>query len=83
MGIRNKDVFLCFYLKKKGFAPVTECPKSQRAIREAADRLRCGNDTNQIYRYVCLRYDIHSLLEFCYDGVMGIVDKGKRLLNEY
>lgn len=62
-----------------GSTKVTECPKSQSEVREASDRLRCGNDTNGNNQYMCLRYDRHSLIEFCYDGVMGIVDKGNCL----
>lgn len=62
-----------------GFTGVTECPKNQSEVREASDRLRCGNDTNGNNQYMCLRYDRQTLLEFCYDDVMGIVDKGNCL----
>lgn len=63
-----------------GFTEVTECPKSESEVKEASDRLRCGNDTYGNNQYMCLRsrYNIHYLLEFCYDGEMGIVDKGKQ-----
>lgn len=54
-----------------GFTEVTECPKSESEVKEASVILRCGNDTRS-------RYNIHYLLEFCYDGEMGIVDKGKQ-----
>lgn len=64
-----------------GFTEVTECPKSESEVKEASDRLRCVNDTNGNNQYMCLRsrYNIHYLLEFCYDGEMGIVDKGNCL----
>lgn len=63
-----------------GFTEVTECPKSKSEVKEASDRLRCGNDTYENNQYMCLRsrYNRHYLLEFCYDGEMGIVDKGKQ-----
>lgn len=80
MSIKNKEYFYASNFKT-GFTTVTERPKSQREITEASDRLRCGYDTNGNNQYMCLRYDGHSLLEFCYEGVMGIVDRGKRLLN--
>lgn len=64
-----------------GFTEVTECPKSESEVKEASDRLRCGNDTYGNNQYMCLRsrYNRHHLLEFCYDGEMGIVDKGNCL----
>lgn len=63
-----------------GFTEVTECPKSESEVKEASDRLRCGNDTYGNNQYMCFRsrYNRHYLLEFCYDGEMGIVDKGKQ-----
>lgn len=66
------------YIFSTGFTEVTECPKNESEVREASDRLRCGNDTNGNNQYMCLRYDRQTLLEFCYDGVMEIVDKGRR-----
>lgn len=77
LSIRNKEYFYSSIFFKTGFTPVTECPKSQREIREASDRLRCGNDINGNSQYLCSRfYEENFLVEFCYDGEMGMIEKG-------
>lgn len=44
---------------------------------EASKRLECGNDTFGNNQYLCLpNKNKTSLIEFCFDGVMGIHEEG-------
>lgn len=57
---------------------VTSCPKTQTEVSKAAIRLRCGTDKYNNNQYVCLpNTEKTSLVEMCYDGVMGFYEKGK------
>lgn len=57
--------------------PVAACPTNQTEVEEASKRLGCGLDTFGNNQYMCLSdVNITSLIEFCYDGIMGIQEKG-------
>nr|XP_022286793.1 uncharacterized protein LOC111099689 isoform X1 [Crassostrea virginica]XP_022286794.1 uncharacterized protein LOC111099689 isoform X1 [Crassostrea virginica] len=56
---------------------VNVCPKNQTEVDEAGKRLGCGQDKYGHSQYMCLpNEEKTSLVEFCYNGVMGIVYKG-------
>ena len=57
--------------------PVTACPTNLTEVEESSKRLGCGLDTFGNNQYMCLS-DVNktSLFELCYDGIMGIQDKG-------
>lgn len=66
-----------FFLKET--ALVTVCPKNETEVIEAATKLGCDNDKYGNSRYLCLpKKEKTSLVELCFDGVMGIQEKGKR-----
>lgn len=45
---------------------------------QASKRLRCGDDIYGNNQYLCLpNKNKTSLVEICFQGVMGIVEKGK------
>lgn len=57
--------------------PVTACPNTLKEVEEASKRLNCGKDQFQKNQYMCLpNVEKTSLNEFCYNGVMGIQEKG-------
>ena len=52
--------------------------KNQTEVDEAGTRLGCGQDKYGHSQYMCLpNAEKTSLVEFCYNGVMGIVFKGE------
>lgn len=57
--------------------PVAACPTNLTEVEEASKRIGCGLDYFGNNQYMCLS-DVHktSLFEFCYDGIMGIQEKG-------
>nr|XP_022291495.1 uncharacterized protein LOC111102868 isoform X1 [Crassostrea virginica] len=56
---------------------VTSCPKNSTEVSEAAIRLGCGTDKYSNNQYVCLpNTEKTSLVEMCYNGVMGFYEKG-------
>lgn len=56
---------------------VNVCPKNVHDVLQASNRLGCGNDSYGNNQYLCLpNKDKSSLVEFCFQGVMGIVEKG-------
>lgn len=56
---------------------VNLCPKNEHDVIQASNRLGCGNDRYGNNQYLCLpNKDKSSLVEFCFQGVMGIVEKG-------
>lgn len=58
-------------------ALVNVCPKNEHDVIQASTRLGCGNDRYGNNQYMCLpNKDKSSLVEFCFQGVMGIVEKG-------
>lgn len=55
---------------------VNDCPRNLAEIAEASTRLGCLNDTYGNNQYICVpNVILTSLVEFCYDGIMGIHDK--------
>ena len=53
------------------------CPKNQTEAYQAWARLGCRNDEYGNIQYLCLpNREKTSLVEFCYDGVMGLHPKG-------
>ena len=58
--------------------PVAVCPKTQTDVIAARQRLGCGVDEYGHNQYMCLpNTEKTTLVEFCYDGPMGIEYKGK------
>lgn len=58
-------------------ALVNVCPKNELDVIQASTRLGCGNDIYGNNRYLCLpNKNKTSLVELCFQGVMGIVEKG-------
>lgn len=54
---------------------VNVCPNTEHDILHASKRLGCGNDGNN--QYMCIpNREKTSLVELCFQGVMGIVQKG-------
>ncbi|XP_078332537.1 uncharacterized protein LOC111101829 isoform X2 [Crassostrea virginica] len=59
---------------------VKTCPKTHEEIKVASEALACGNDEFQNNQYMCLpNTEKTSLVEFCYDGIMGIQVEGNCL----
>ena len=56
---------------------VEACPKTPEEIKKASEALACGNDVFQHNQYMCLpNIEKTSLVEFCFDGIMGIQVEG-------
>ena len=56
---------------------VETCPKTPEEIKKASEALGCGNDEFQRNQYMCLpNVEKTSLVEICYDGIMGIQEEG-------
>ena len=53
------------------------CPFNLKEVEEASKRLGCDYDLFGNNQYMCLP-DVNktSLFEFCYNGIMGIKEKG-------
>lgn len=67
-------VFLFFFAE---IALVNDCPKIEQDVIQASKRLGCGNDIYGNNQYLCLpNKNKTSLVEFCFQGFMGIVEKG-------
>lgn len=53
------------------------CPKNEHDVSQASKRLGCSNDTFGNNQYMCLpNKNKTSLVEFCFQGTMGMVEKG-------
>ena len=53
------------------------CPDDFISKTKASKRLGCGVDEYGNDQYICLpKVDMSSLVEFCYDGIMGYHEKG-------
>nr|XP_034332630.1 uncharacterized protein LOC117691204 isoform X2 [Crassostrea gigas] len=64
----------------EGMASINVCPKDQDKVQMAAKRLRCNKDIHGNNQYMCVpNKNKTSLVEFCYDGIMGLEDKGNCL----
>lgn len=56
---------------------VDVCPKTLEELTKASTILGCGNDAYGNNQYLCLpNVDKTSLVEFCYENLMGMVEKG-------
>lgn len=61
-------------------ADVTQCPTNAAEKFLASTRLGCGSDIYGNDQYICAPNEAKtSLVELCYEGIMGIIDKGKPL----
>ena len=59
-------------------AEVDVCPQNLTMVNEQSRKLNCSNDQYGNSQYLCLSNEKKtSLVEFCYDGIMGIQEKGK------
>lgn len=59
---------------------VKVCPRSKTEFDEAAKRRSCGRDKYGNSQYMCLpNVEKSSLVEFCYEGVMGIEPQGQQI----
>lgn len=71
-----RDQLPYFFLAGK--ANVTGCPKNQSEVIIASGKLGCGQDKYGNNQYMCLPNKEKSfLVELCYDGVMGIQERGR------
>ncbi|XP_078332488.1 uncharacterized protein LOC144625493 isoform X2 [Crassostrea virginica] len=60
---------------------VYSCPTNQTGVEEASKRLGCNVDKYGKDQYICLpNIEKTSLNEICYNGVMGIQEKGNCLV---
>lgn len=58
-------------------AVVDTCPTNLSEKETAAKRLRCGTDMYGNNQYICLPdTEKTSLHEICYNGTMGILERG-------
>ena len=56
---------------------VNICPRNPTELERASDFLGCGSDEYGNNQYMCLpNAEKTSLFEFCYDGLMGMKEKG-------
>lgn len=57
---------------------VNECPRNWTETAAASKRLECVDDQYGNNQYICVpNEEKTSLVEFCYDGIMGIQEKGR------
>lgn len=53
------------------------CPEDQKDVIKASQQLGCQDDSFGNNQYMCLpNEEKTSLVQFCYDGIMGIQEKG-------
>lgn len=56
---------------------VEKCPATLAEVNASSKLLNCGFDPYGNNRYMCLpNTEKSSLVEFCFDGLMGIQEKG-------
>lgn len=59
-------------------ALVEDCPTNLHATENASKRLGCNQDIYGNNQYICVpNVEKTSLVEFCFKGIMGILDKGR------
>lgn len=59
---------------------VLRCPETMEEVNEARLRKGCENDQYGKNGYMCIpNQDRSSLVEFCYRGVMGLIEQGKNM----
>lgn len=62
---------------------VDNCPPNPAEIEIASKKLKCVNDIYGNNQYICVpNFNKTSLVEFCFDGVMGIHKKSKKFETE-
>lgn len=83
MGFRNWSHVICiftitvFNIEIKGLIFVNDCPTEPTGVVEASQRLKCDEDRYGHNQYMCVpNKEKTSLVEFCYDGIMGIQKEG-------
>ena len=55
------------------------CPRSMTELENATKALGCSSDIYGNNQYMCLpNAEKTSLVEFCFDGLMGMKEKGKK-----
>nr|XP_022288914.1 uncharacterized protein LOC111101001 isoform X2 [Crassostrea virginica] len=60
---------------------VHTCPEDQKDVIKASQQLGCQDDSFGNNQYMCLpNEEKTSLVQFCYDGIMGIQEKGNCLV---
>lgn len=58
-------------------AQVSVCPKTYEEIKVASNKLGCENDRYGNNQYMCIpNAEKTSLVQFCDDGEMGLVEEG-------
>lgn len=63
-------------------ALTSRCPENKTEVQEASKRIGCGVDDYGNIQYMCLpNKEKTSLVEFCFNGAMGIEEKGNCLEN--
>ena len=56
---------------------VSKCPQSLTERNDASKRLGCGRDMFNRSQYMCIpNNETTSLVEYCFNGIMGIKEKG-------
>lgn len=61
----------------KGMGCVKECPKNEADVIKSSNRLNCGTDDYENNQYICVpNKDKSSLVELCYNGTIGLREKG-------
>ena len=56
---------------------VHTCPEDLKDVIEASQQLGCRDDSFGNNQYMCIpNKEKTSLVQFCYDGIMGIQEKG-------
>lgn len=61
-----------------GLIFVNDCPTEPTEVVEASQRLKCDEDRYGHNQYMCVpNKEKTSLVEFCYDGIMGIQKEGR------
>lgn len=68
---------ICVFIFSPVMTLVNVCPNTEHDSLHASKRLGCGNDRYGNNQYMCIpNREKTSLVEFCFQGVMGIVQKG-------
>lgn len=63
-------------------ALTSRCPENKTEVQEASKRIGCGVDDYGNIQYMCIpNKEKTSLVEFCFNGAMGIEEKGNCLEN--